>query len=48
MIIATHDRDLIAHSGRRVISLDHGKIIDEKIAVAERPARKEGIFGLGA
>src|SRR5256885_4833670 len=48
VIIATHDRDLIEQSGRRGISLHHGKIIDEKIAAAERPARKEGIFGLGA
>ena len=48
VVIATHDRDLIDRSGRRVISLDHGRVVDEKVAVAERPARKEGIFGLGA
>jgi cell division transport system ATP-binding protein len=48
VLIATHDRDLIDQSGRRVISLDHGRVVDEKVAVVERPARKEGVFGLGA
>jgi cell division transport system ATP-binding protein len=47
VLIATHDRDLIDHSGRRVISLDHGRVVDEKIAAPERPPRKEGMFGLG-
>ena len=47
VLIATHDRDLIDQSGRRVISLDHGRVIDEKIAVPERPPRKDGVFGLG-
>jgi len=47
VLIATHDRDLIDSSGRRVISLDHGRVVDEKIAAPERPARKEGVFGLG-
>ena len=47
VLIATHDRDLIEQSGRRVISLDHGRIVEEKIAVPDRPARKDGVFGLG-
>ncbi len=47
VLVATHDRDLIAQSGRRVISLDRGSIVDEKIAAPERPARTDGIFGLG-
>ena len=47
VLIATHDRDLIEQSGRRVISLDRGRIVDEKVAVPERPARKDGVFGLG-
>src|SRR5213076_2652365 len=36
VLIATHDRDLIEQSGRRVISLDRGRIVDEKVAVPER------------
>jgi cell division transport system ATP-binding protein len=47
VLIATHDRDLIEQSGRRVISLAQGRVVEEKIAVPERPARKEGVFGLG-
>ncbi len=47
VLIATHDRDLIDQSGRRVIALDHGRIVDEKVAVSDRPARKDGVFGLG-
>jgi len=47
VLIATHDRDLIERSGRRVITLDHGRITEEKIAAPERPMRVEGIFGLG-
>jgi len=47
VLIATHDRELIERSGRRVITLDHGRITDEKIAIPERPARVEGLFGIG-
>src|SRR5437660_1735182 len=32
VLIATHDRELIEQSGRRVITLDHGRITDEKVA----------------
>jgi ABC-type ATPase involved in cell division len=27
VLVATHDRDLIRRVGRRVIALDHGKLI---------------------
>src|SRR5256885_4282446 len=30
VLLATHDRDLIRRSNRRVITLDHGRISDEK------------------
>ena len=47
VLLATHDRDLIRESGRRVITLEHGRISDEKIQVAERPtARGDNVFGL--
>ena len=29
VLVATHDRDLIRRVGRRVIAIDHGKLIDE-------------------
>ena len=45
VIIATHDRDLIARSGRRVISLDHGQLVEEKSAPVERPVdRGDSLF----
>jgi cell division transport system ATP-binding protein len=46
VLLATHDRDLIRASGRRTITLDHGRIVDEKISTPERPARAEGVFGI--
>ena len=47
VLIATHDRELIEQSGRRVITLDHGRITDEKVAVPQRAPRAESIFGIG-
>jgi cell division transport system ATP-binding protein len=47
VLIATHDRELIQRSGRRVIALDHGRITDEKPAAPERVARAGGLFGIG-
>jgi cell division transport system ATP-binding protein len=45
VLLATHDRDLIRRSNRRVITLDHGRIIDEKVAAPEKPAaRGESLF----
>ena len=45
ILLATHDRDLIARSHRRVIALDHGRIVEEKAAPAERPPeRKDSVF----
>ncbi|HEX7706641.1 MAG TPA: cell division ATP-binding protein FtsE [Thermoanaerobaculia bacterium] len=48
VLLATHDRQLIRTSGRRSITLDHGRIAEEKARVLEpRPAR-EGVFGIGS
>ena len=45
VLLATHDRDLIQRSNRRVIALDHGQIVDEKPATAEKPpSRGESVF----
>jgi len=45
VLLATHDRDLVRSSGRRVITLDHGRISDEKAAATEKPAaRGESLF----
>jgi cell division transport system ATP-binding protein len=45
VLLATHDRDLIQRSNRRVVALDHGRIVDEKPATAEKPAaRDESVF----
>ena len=35
VLVATHDRELIQQSGRRVISLDRGRLVDEKPAPVE-------------
>ena len=48
VLLATHDRELIRSSGRRVISLDQGRLVEEKIAAPERPARKDGLFGFAS
>jgi cell division transport system ATP-binding protein len=45
ILLATHDRELIRRSDRRVITLDHGRIADEKVAAPEKPAaRGESLF----
>src|SRR5712692_9432055 len=45
VLVATHDRELIQRSNRRVIALDHGRIVDEKPATAEKTAaRSESMF----
>jgi cell division transport system ATP-binding protein len=48
VLLATHDRDLIRTSGRRCITLEQGRIGDEKARVLEAPAVREGLFGIGA
>ena len=40
-------RELIEQSGRRVITLDHGRITDEKVATPPRAPRSEALFGIG-
>jgi cell division transport system ATP-binding protein len=47
VLLATHDREIIRNSGRRVITLDHGRIADEKASRVERPVVREGVFGIG-
>jgi cell division transport system ATP-binding protein len=47
VLLATHDRDLIRSSGRRCITLEHGRISDERARVLERPTVREGLFGVG-
>jgi cell division transport system ATP-binding protein len=47
VLLATHDRDLIRTSGRRCITLEHGRIADERARVIEPRAAREGLFGLG-
>jgi len=45
VLLATHDRDLIRSTEKRVITLDHGSMLDEKVAVAEKPAaRGDSLF----
>ena len=49
VVLATHDRELIRNSGRRVMTLDHGRIIDEKVAVPERHERRgDSVFGIAS
>ncbi len=47
VLVATHDRELIRSSGRRIITLEQGRIGDEKARVLEAPAVREGVFGIG-
>ena len=46
VLLATHDRELIRTSGRRSITLEHGRIAEEKARVA-RSAPARGLFGIG-
>jgi len=48
VLLATHDRDLIRASGRRLISLDQGRITEEKVPVPERQTRSDALFGLAS
>ena len=45
VLLASHDRDLVHRSSRRVIALDHGSIMEEKQAAPEKAApRSESLF----
>ena len=45
VLLASHDRDLVHRSSRRVIALDHGSIVEEKQAAPEKAApRSESLF----
>ncbi len=48
VLLATHDRELIRNSGRRVITLDHGRVTEEKIAAPERSPRSDSLFGIAS
>jgi cell division transport system ATP-binding protein len=48
ILLATHDRDLIRESGRRVITLEHGRITEEKMPQPEKLSRPEALFGLAS
>ena len=45
LVVATHDRELIRRSGRRVLNLDHGRVAEEKLQTLET-VRSEGIFAI--
>jgi ABC-type ATPase involved in cell division len=47
VLLATHDRELIRNSGRRTITLDGGRVIEEKMPTVERATRSEALFGIG-
>jgi cell division transport system ATP-binding protein len=47
VLLATHDRDLIRNAGRRSLTLDHGRFTEEKLPVADRPAR-DSVFGIAS
>ena len=47
VLLATHDRELIKSSGRRVIMLEHGRVVEEKPRVVEARVAREGLFGIG-
>src|SRR5437660_7926240 len=45
VLLASHDRELIQRNSRRVIALDHGRIVEEKQSSPEKaPARSESLF----
>ena len=45
VLLASHDRELIQRSSRRVIALDHGRIVEEKQSAPEKaPPRSESVF----
>jgi len=48
VLLATHDRDLIRSSGRRVITLEKGRLGEEKMPTVERTTRGETLFGIGS
>jgi len=44
VLIATHDRELIRQAGRRVMTLEKGRIVDERPASSEPKPREPGTF----
>jgi cell division transport system ATP-binding protein len=46
VLLATHDRDLIRQSGRRTITLEQGRIAEEKAKTLEPRVTRDAAFGL--
>ena len=45
VLLASHDRELVQRSSRRVIALDHGRVVEEKQSSPEKAApRNESVF----
>ena len=45
VLLASHDRELVQRNSRRVIALDHGRIVEEKQSSPEKAApRSESVF----
>jgi cell division transport system ATP-binding protein len=45
VLLASHDRELIQRNSRRVIALDHGRIVEEKQSSPEKAApRSDSVF----
>ena len=44
VMVATHDRDLIRRTGRRVIMLEKGRVAEEKAASLVEPVRQPSAF----
>ena len=44
VLIATHDRELIRQAGRRVMTLEKGRLVDERPASSEAQPREPGSF----
>ena len=45
VLVATHDRELIRRSGKRVLTLERGRLIEEPRAVEREPERREASGG---
>jgi ABC-type ATPase involved in cell division len=45
VLLASHDRELVQRSSRRVIALDHGRIVEETQSSPEKAEqRSESVF----
>src|SRR5688500_10505346 len=44
VLLATHDRELIRRMGKRVVTLDRGRVLEEKPAAPPEPVRRPAAF----